>query len=175
MDTRKMVLYFALAIVIFLLWQAWQQDYGQRAAPEAATPPTEMQAAAKSTAVSSSNLPPLSALSDTRQQTTAVGANVTTTPQEQLIEVQTDVLNVKIDKRGGNIIGLNLLKYPVSYQTKNIPVALLTDDPQNYYVAESGLTGEKGPDTKSGQALYQSTQSHYSLATGKNTLVVPLT
>ena len=44
MDTRKMVLYFALAIVIFLLWQAWQQDYGQRAAPEAATPPTEMQA-----------------------------------------------------------------------------------------------------------------------------------
>jgi YidC/Oxa1 family membrane protein insertase len=39
MDNQRLILFVALSLVILLLWQSWQEDYGPQ--PGATTAPTE--------------------------------------------------------------------------------------------------------------------------------------
>ncbi len=124
MYDTKIFLYFALAIVGFLLWNAWQIDYAPKPIPAVST------------------IAPTAKTSIRSPETT----QNRTIPKDHLIEVKTDILDVKIDKMGGNILSLKLRKYPVSYGNK-APETLLTDAQANYYAAQSGLVDKNGLDT----------------------------
>jgi len=62
----------------------------------------------------------------------------------QMITVNTDVLSAQINLAGGNLIHTSLLNYPVS-TTDQTPIDLLNNQPDSFYVAQSGLIGEGLP------------------------------
>jgi len=159
MESQRSFLIIALALVSFLMWQQWNVDYGPKPVVPAAT---------SQTTTSSADL-----------QLSASGSNTTAAPevkaaQAQLVEVKTDVLTVKIDSRGGDIVALELPGFTVSQENK-AAYQLMRQLPGFEYVAQSGLLGDGPDDKKAPRQIYQSAQSSYQLANGQTELIVPFT
>lgn len=175
MELPRLFLLSALFLVAFMLWNAWENDYGHKpVAPAATTTATTVSSvpAIAQTALATATTPPTTppaAVTPTATETT------TTIAPTHLIHVQTDVLSVTIDAQGGNIVSTDLLKYPQQVnQTPSQPFQLLNNDPATLYVAQSGLIGKMGPDTPQGQALYKTAHASYTMAPDQNTLTVDL-
>jgi YidC/Oxa1 family membrane protein insertase len=153
MYDRNIYLYFALAIVGFLLWNAWQTDYGPKPAVTlpARTAPTYVGTAQK-------------------EVPAKVVQNIT---PDRIIKVQTDNFIVDIDKLGGNIVSLRLPRYPVAYETPHIPEALLNNDLATYYSAQSAIVGKNGFNSSS--LLFSSPATSYRLEPNQDSLAVNLT
>jgi YidC/Oxa1 family membrane protein insertase len=92
---------------------------------------------------------------------------------KHIIQVYTDVLQLAVDLRGGDIIELALPKYLAELDKPNKPFVLLEDNASLVYVAQSGLIGTDGIDSK-GRAAYTASASRYRLEDGKDTLTVDL-
>lgn len=168
MERIRIFLYIALFAVVFLLWQTWQQEHQ----PQVTTVTT-------TTAANSSDVPPLAAQQQASSGTPPVAATTAPTanpeqPTAQLISVDTDVLHAEIDPKGGNLVNLQLLKYPVSSKNPDQPTALLNTAPDTLYLAQSGLIGKQGPDTQEGQAVFTPEQLQYRLAPDQNSMDVKM-
>ena len=167
MNQTRTFLIFALLAVAYLLFQAWEKDYGPQ-------PPAVAAAAASTSAGADSSVPGATS-------STAAPAAVPGTVSEasaQLITVSTDVLRLTIDTRGGSVVRSELLHYPVAPVTKKdpdpAPVRLLDDDRAQYFVAQSGLVSNQGP-APDHRAVFAVAQTSYTLAQGQDELKVDLT
>lgn len=83
-----------------------------------------------------------------------------------LIQVETDVLKVKIDPVGGDIVFAELTAYPKDQNNPDVGFTLLDTTAQRNYVVQSGLIGkdELGPDShQAGRAHYQVSQRQFNL------------
>jgi YidC/Oxa1 family membrane protein insertase len=177
LDYIRFTLYALLIFVAFLLYQDWMKEH-----------PTTPTVTTLSSPSSNENgrlasLPtplPTNAAEAAQNPTQAAAATIQTSsdatslPTSQLVQVKTDVLDVTIDTRGGDIIDTKLLHYPVNLGSAQ-PIQLLNDDAKTRYLAESGLLSTVGPDTKQAQALYQTAETHYQLNTNGEDIIVPLT
>jgi YidC/Oxa1 family membrane protein insertase len=171
MDYRRLILYFALAFVAFSLWTAWLKDY-----PSAPSAPAAVEAPQQQVVPSvSSQAPNVPVPPQTPQATAAAAPVLSQTPTERVVDVKTDVLDVKIDTLGGDIVQVALPNYPAEVRTPHVPVTLLNDSPETFYVAQSGVTGPQGPDVPQGQVQYKAEQTSYTLPEGKDQLDVKLT
>lgn len=173
MDIRRTVIFIGLAITSYLLILAWSGDYNQK--PQNA-------------AVASTESSTIDAVSDDVPDTSdahnaQLGNNESPTLPEiqanqanstQIITVNTDVLEVSIDLKGGEVVAVKLPKYPTSIEQKDVPFDLLGNNNTMTYTAQSGLIGRDGIDAK-GAALYSAKQSVYQLADGQEELTVVLT
>ncbi|ULU26149.1 membrane protein insertase YidC [Dyella terrae] len=166
MNQTRTFLIFALLAVAWLLFQAWEKDYGPQ-------PPVAPVAA--STAGTDTSVP--GATSSTASPAAAVPGTVSEA-SAQLITVSTDVLRLTIDTRGGSVVRSELLHYPVAPVTKQnpepAPVRLLDDDRAQYFVAQSGLVSNQG-DAPDHRAVFSVAQTSYTLAQGQDELKVDLT
>jgi YidC/Oxa1 family membrane protein insertase len=163
LDYVRIALYALLIFLCFLLFQAWDKDHPAK--PLASTETTQTSRFVPET---------LNAGNQTAAGTVAAPTPSASVPAKgQIIKVTTDLLNVNIDTRGGDIVQVNLLKYPESLGSK-LPFVLLNDDPKTQYVAESGLLSKQGPDTSQEQAVYTAAQTEYALESGQNELTVSL-
>ncbi len=167
MDIQRPILIVALAIVSYLLVLQWNQDYGQPQLP----PPTTATATTLPNAQATpapADVPSASSQRNTMPNTTVIAAG------QALIHVETDVLKLAIDPRGGDIVQLGLPAYPRSLEHRDIPSVLFDNGTERTYVAQSGLVGD-GPDARaSGRPTYSSAQTEYRLVAGENQLVVEL-
>jgi YidC/Oxa1 family membrane protein insertase len=167
MESQRSFLIIGLALVSFLLWQQWHDDYG----PKPTQPIEAQQASQVSQGVPS--------FDDEQAQDVPAGDSVpNAVPMQQsananrIIEVKTDTLDLRIDLLGGDVITADLLKFPV-VQGSDEPYSLLRSG-KNLYVAQSGLTGPQGPDgSAEGRPVYSAENERYEM-TG-DTLTVPLT
>lgn len=107
----------------YMLWEAWQRDYGP-SPPQVQTQPAA-QAEAKAQAESATSAEAGPSLEGSGRVT-----------------IQTDVIRAEIDLAGGNIQLVDLLKYPVSKDKPNEPVRLLTDEPGRLFVTQTGFLGD---------------------------------
>src|SRR6185436_16922866 len=57
------------------------------------------------------------------------------------IQVSSDVLDIKIDRQGGDIVYAALPKFTAKLETPDQPFVLLEQDAARSYVAQSGLIG----------------------------------
>jgi YidC/Oxa1 family membrane protein insertase len=158
MESQRSLLVIGLALVSFLLWQQWNID----TAPKPVTPVTET---SQSTGSSSADL----------QLTTADSEqNVAVAASARIISVKTDVLDLKIDSRGGDIVALQLPAFEL-HKDAGDAYPLMRRQDGFEYVAQSGLIGRDGPDDgRNARPVYQTAQSSYQLADGATELVVPL-
>ena len=171
MDYKKTALYILLAVVGVALWNAWMQDNA----------PTEQTKTELSTKAGASGLSiPQGVSSD---ETTPVSQNAATIlpssianqvniPAERIIHVHTDVLDVSIDRLGGNIIGSQLLKYNKTVTNKT-PLSLLNDQPDSLYLAQSGIIASD-QNKNTSPILFHSAQKNYHLGIGQHALTVSL-
>ena len=156
MDSRRGLLVIALLFMSFIVYQQWQLDYHT---PKPVV--TEQAKTAVSDVPSSANSNANTVVNETQTK-----GNV--------ITLENDVFRLQINTVGGDVVGSELLKYDAELDSKT-PFVLLQNTPQHTYVAQSGLIGKDGIDTKSGRAVYQVEGSSFKLAEGQNELVVPFT
>lgn len=173
-DFKRIALYVVFAFFASQLWVAWQQEQAVVQQQQATTQ------ASQATAVASPDLPSIQASASSANASEAQGqqglpeTRLQPTPSSRLVWVETDVLRIAIDKQGGSIVRSELLQYPESVRRQSNPVQILSDNPNELYIAQSGLLSQRGPDKQSGQAMLQSSSNHYALKNGENVLDVRL-
>ena len=170
MDIQRSILLVALAIVSYLMVLQWNEDYGQAALP------TQSSAVASN---SNPDLPDAPTVASSNDDIPAANSEQaqpesTVAVSDQLIRVKTDVLDLAIDPRGGDIVQLTLPAYPRRQDRPEIPFQLFDNGGERLYLAQSGLIGSNAPDKSSGRALWSSAQQQYQLADGQDELVVEL-
>ena len=92
-----------------------------------------------------------------------------------LVAVRTDVFDLRVDLRGGSLVGADLLQYPVKKEDPERKVRLLDLDPARFAVAQSGLVATAGS-APSHEALFATADGRrdFRLADGQDRLEVPL-
>ncbi|MFT6920722.1 MAG: YidC/Oxa1 family membrane protein insertase [Cognaticolwellia sp.] len=159
MESQRSFLFIALMVVTYLLFNQWQTDKA---------PILEQPAVTQQTTPSTSNgefVPESSA-------TATSISNETKVVSATLITVKNDVLSLKIDTNGGDIVEAKLLKFDTE-QGNGVPFTILRND-RDRYVAQSGLTGAQGLDRViPGRPIYQTSATSYQ-ANASEELVIDL-
>jgi len=174
MNSPRPFLFFAVLLSGFFLWQAWQQDYAAR--PTGSTPPAASAATPAAATTGSADVPTASATGTSAPPAPAAPASAPAASSGPAphVEITTDLLHAVIDTRGGSLIGADLLAYPLEPHDKTKPVQLLADNPEHYFVVQTGLvsSGSAAPDHR---ALFLAEKTAYQLVPGADTVEVPLT
>ena len=165
MDNQRLFLFFALAMVLMLIWQAWEQH---NAPPPALAPASTDGTSAPAVAPGVPQAP----------VSQAVEATPSLKPSEALasgtrIQVRTDLFEAVIDSQGGDMRELRLRQYPVALDKPEEAFPLMRDAGPELFIAQSGLIGldSQYPNHKT---PFTAERSHYTLADGQNDLRVPL-
>jgi YidC/Oxa1 family membrane protein insertase len=175
MDWKKSLNIAAIGFVAWLLiieWSNFQDDVASQ------IPQQESEL----TIPQPSQLPTLESqqvnqLSDELPLLIDTPAAVVETPVDaRLVTVTTDAVEVTIDTLGGDIVQVKLLKHLTKMaEDGGEPFTLLTRSSKNEYIAQSGLIGKNGTDTREGRGAYSTSASQFSLESNQSTLNVDLT
>ena len=148
MNQTRVFLIFAWLMVATLLWMQWGQQKAAPVAPAAATLVTAAPAGSTvpTATPSTGTAPGASGTVPTAPMVPATPATAAKTSTAARVTVSTDVLRLVVD--GGSVLQADLLHYPQSKAPGSGPVRLMSEDPQHFYVAESGwVSGQsKAPD-----------------------------
>ena len=173
MDIQRIVLFAGLAIVSYLMVLAWNEDYHQPVDTA-----TVQEQSADNTAVddelslpgTDQQVPTTTGDFQAPGDETAASASDLATA-DRLVTVRTDVLELKIDRVGGNVVEASLLEYDRTLDSEQ-PLRLLQTTENRTYFLESGLIGRDGFDSrKNGETpVYQVAEPEMMLAEGQNSL-----
>ena len=160
MDVQRIILIGALAIISYMLVLQWNQDFGVQPEPVAQTESVSAyQSNTDAPTENGSDLPTTEAATNPD----VPEAKTTAPQQQQLISVKTDVLELVIDTKGGDIIEVALPQYKATLGSEQ-PFVLLEQNGNRTYVSQSGLIGKNGPDADpKGRPTYVTTQNSYQL------------
>ncbi len=176
----RMFLWLGLVLALWLNYETWQRDYALPVPPTATTAIAAPSAkevtglaasvpqAAATTTGEASVAPQAAATSVTAPEASASPTSVTST-----INVATDVLNVEISLRGGDLVLADLTQYPL-VKGEDTRVRLLNTNPSNFYLLQTGLTGAAGEARPTHLADFEAAQTEYRLSDGADELRVPL-
>lgn len=168
MDVQRIILIGALCLISYLLVLQWNQDYGQQPEAQEVT-----------TSVSAYDSQPVNSELPKADESAQAGdmpatAQQAAATQAQLISVKTDVLDILIDTKGGDIIQVALPEYKATLGS-DLPFVLLEQTTNRTYVSQSGLVGKNGPDASpEGRPTYAVSQNEYVLGE-QDELAVDLT
>ena len=187
MDNIRFILVVTFSMLIFMLWQAWEQDYGPK--PEVAAIVNPESAKSKEDLPISAT--PEQALSASQEP--VLTTNTTLAAVAKTVKVKTDVIALEIDMQGGTVTNLDLLNYPIEksntvvdslrkmigmevLKASSVPVRLFNNNPENIFIAQSGLIADSGSANASDHyTVFKSEQDSYALQPGQDSMQVPLT
>jgi len=163
MNTKhiKNILLAAMLLIVGMLWVRWQLKYPPAPAPEASAAVHAKQTAGGE--APNLNIGDAPGTHNTTKVSPGLPAPKNTPMSTRLITIKTDLLTVKINPKGGNVVGAALLKYPKTLHSK-APLALLYQNEQGRHIAQSGLIGQGMPQSMQ----FSSTQSTYNLGHNRN-------
>ena len=158
MESQRSFLFIALMVVTYLLFTEYQKDNAPVIDQTAISQTTNQVTSGDSDSIpeSSSSAMPMATMQKA---------------SEQVITINTDVLVVKIDTTGGDIIDAKLVKFDTE-QGNGIPFTVMQNGNRKY-IAQSGLIGAQGIDKASGRPIYLTSSNSYT-QTGEDPLVVDL-
>ncbi|MCG6868243.1 MAG: membrane protein insertase YidC [Gammaproteobacteria bacterium] len=172
MENQRLLVYLSLALVLFMIWQAWQQDYGPVNLPGSAaveSRPSGEPSPAEDTPVPG-DIPSVPRTEPEQAQG----------PDAQTIRVVTDVIDARISTTGGDIVQVKLPTYPVSIDEPDVPFTLL-DDSAHVYIAQTGLVFDGDASGRDADELAPNHHAPFSagsevfeLKDGEDELRVPL-
>ena len=159
MDMQRLFLLMVFCLSVYLLVDAWQREQGQKPATQNEHPGrTQQVAPTPSEKLTAVQQPP------NTPQASAFEAG-------QKISVKTDYLLAEIDTAGGDLRKLELLKHRDTLDKKK-NFMLFQYEPENIYVAQSGLIGHDLPTHKT---QFSADATSYELKPGAERLEVRLT
>src|SRR5262245_40567837 len=160
MDTQRLVLLFIFGFSVLMLWDAWEKDHRPKpAAPAAASAP----AAVPATPAAKPETP--SAAAAKPGEATVPGAAAAAAKGETVV-VRTDLVVAEIDTLGATLKRVELLKHK---DAKDASQNLVLLGPEHQYEAQSGLTGDGGPNHRT---LWSVQPGERTLAAGAQSLEV---
>ncbi|MDQ5849480.1 MAG: membrane protein insertase YidC, partial [Pseudomonadota bacterium] len=155
MDTQRLILLFIFSFSLLMLWEAWDRETRPKPAP--AKPQAQKGVPAPKPAPGSAPQSPPSSVP--AAETSSAG---------EIIRITTDLVAADIDTLGGTLKRLELLRHKDSKDpTKN----LLLFGPEHRYEAQSGITGDAGPNHRT---LWQARPGERSLGADQSTLELRL-
>ena len=186
MDNLRFVLVVTFAMLVFMLWQAWEQDYGPK--PEVAAIVSQEGIKAKE------DLPTTAEASLQAESTlqNPVASPVAVASTSNTVKIKTDVIALEIDLQGGTVTNLDLLDYPVEKannvvnslrkmvgmevaEIDSAPVRLFNNNQEKIFVAQSGLIADSGfAAAPNHYTVFANEQDSYTLEPGQDSLIVPL-
>lgn len=179
MNNQRLFLYIALAFVMYLIWLTWQQEHAPQPIPQQSS--EQASTIVDSDMQSTEDVPEAPVSEGFKQADVDLEQKPEETKKSQKIQIKTDVLDVIIDTRGGDIRQLDLPTYPVSLKQQDQPFRLLYSDSRTY-IAQSGLRHDKVKGKQAANALapthydiFSSEKSSYVLKKGEEKLDVKLT
>ena len=170
MDIQRILLIAAIAALSFMLVTEWV-NFRQQPMPAAAVDgprggtPSVPDAAERSDAAEDIPQLPGEALPE---------PELPTANSDAVVEVETDVLKLRIDLRGGDVVYAALPEHFARIDSPDQPFVLLEQSREREYIAQSGLIGRDGTDTRDGRPTFSTEQARYQLAEGQDTLTVTL-
>lgn len=179
MDNLRFVLIMAFVMISYMLWEAWQFDYGPKPQLPVSDTPTVMSSGADTPA-------------NGEQGASQSEATVSAVDSAKIVRVRTDVFELEIDTQGGTLRNLDLLQYPKEKENTIVtnlrklvgldpeevdmsPVRLFNTDDEKLFLAQSGLVGANGSMAPDHHAIFSVAKDSYELKAGDDSLVVPLT
>jgi YidC/Oxa1 family membrane protein insertase len=190
MPNIRLMLWGVLAAILFLNYQTWLHDYETPVpAPAAQTGSGATSTATAPASTLADALPQAPSAAPTGAPPAATAAPPATAPAPQgapttpaadtptaALHVSTDVLEIGINLKGGELDQADLKDYPLRKDTPNIPVRLLSyEPPPSLYLLQSGLIGSAGETAPTHLAVWKSAEKSFVLAPGATELRVPLT
>ncbi len=164
MDTQRLILFFVFSFSLLLLWTEWEKERRPKPVPV----PPAAQRAAESKSVPGVVPTPSTAPAVTAAQPVPAAPTQATAAKGEIIQVRTDVLVADIDTLGGGVARLELLKHKEADDSSKNLVLL---GPEHHYFAQSGLTGEGGPNHRT---LWRVLPGERELGQGRNALQLRL-
>ena len=168
MDNIKTFLIFGLLIVSLLLWEAWQNEYARPAQVAEQT----MTEAGVYPVEEKGDLPDLPVISNVSDGSLPALEKRRATGGSKQVHIKTDLMDLYIDSKGGDIRRLALSKYPVESSKPDVPVQFLNDNAADFFVVQSGLRSDARAPTHYEQ--YSVEKSEYELTAGKDSITVPM-
>ena len=179
MDLQRSLLIGAIAVLSFMLLTEWVAFKDDKAAIETAQATRLIANTDSNTAeLPQVSEPTLFATDDDVPSTPELieaeaPPQITQKNSGRIILVRTDSLQLAIDLNGGDIIELALPRYLEEIDNPDIPFVLLEQNDSRTYIAQSGLIGSNGIDSK-GRALFTASADSFELSESDDTLVVDL-
>ena len=181
MEQQRLFLTIGLFFLLYLAYDAWQLEFGPK--PVTYT----QQASPTSQTAGGTNIP----MGADNIASSAVPESASTVPsavtpvmtkaiqQAKRIFVETDVLHLEIDSKGGDVRVVDLIKYPKTSKDDKEAFRLMSDANKDLYIAQSGFAGKsKTKDTvvtaPNHNTIYKVEKTDYKLADGKDAVKVDL-
>ena len=166
MDNMRLLVWATFSLLLWLTYQAWITQY-PAVVGEIPQATADNDAVPSLPIISSPELPLLNDLSaeDTLP--------ITEQGPTQSVRVQTDVLDILIDEKGGDLVRADLPNYPVD-KSSNMPVRLLNFEQQDRWVLQTGLRSVAGDNEPNHLAQFSADRNQYSLSEGAEELEVVL-
>ncbi|WP_249976385.1 membrane protein insertase YidC [Vreelandella olivaria] len=171
MDVKRLLLLIPLAVLAYLLVVQWNQDYGQTTYDSTPDITQSSNGAQNGNAGNGDELAvpsvstPQSAISEDMP-----GETESETASRDFIAVSTDVLDVRIDPHGGDIVYAALPQHKLTLDSDRNYV-LLSDNATRSYVARSGLQ----IDGQASRIVFTPERTEYRLGNNDDQLNVDLT
>ncbi len=171
MDNLRLLLFFALAVVLLLIYQAWMNDYGTPATPPETIPQP----------VPAEKIPESGGTSDSPEvpdapMPTVVAAtpvpSVQAVGSEDFVRVETDLLRLEISRQGATVVSAWLKDYAVTAEEPETEFRLLKPSPPNMFIAQSGLLGGEEGQLPTHQADFTSVGDSFVLGPDEDELIV---
>ena len=179
MENIRFLLIVVFAMLLYMLWEAWQVDYGPK--PEVVAieqPVIDSKEDLPTAAVTESEIQSINPeVKDLKNDSTDVSSvPLLETRSDKIITVETDVYRLEIDTKGGTLRNLDLLKYPVSKDNPDQVIRLFNSEIDKLYLGQSGLISASGsPSLPTHHSIFSSGKDNYVLTDEINILKVPLT
>ena len=168
MDNLRFILIASLGLVLLMLWQEWEKDYGSPVSQAEIMKPENRDEHGGDVPITP-KLPETKKQSLTNIETAPSVAS--SSPSEKPTVVETDLYRISLGKKGGGVDKVELLKYPVALDKPDEPIILLNNTDSLFYVAQGGLLSDNGGPTH--EATFTTTSNHYVLSESEDKLIVP--
>ncbi|MCK8515255.1 membrane protein insertase YidC [Methylonatrum kenyense] len=172
METQRLIQFFALGLLLLLIWGAWEREHR-------APPPTEEEVAEEQDETGDEQFVPddLDAEGPDRDTTTKEDGVRPDAADEDTevrdVRITTDLLDVVISTRGGELRRVDLLDYPVSTDDQT-PLRLMSDEPSRLFIARAGIVTQNAAQGPGSRGIYKVDQDSFSLEDDADSLTVPL-
>ena len=165
MDTQRLILFFIFGFSLLMLWDAWEKEQRPKPAPQAQS------AAATAVPTPAGKLGPQPGAAPAAQPAVAGSVPGAAAPvaKSETIVVRTDLIVAEIDTLGATLKRVELLRHKEANDSTRNLVLL---GAEHSYEAQSGVTGEGGPNHRT---LWSLQAGNTVLKDGQDALEVRLT
>ncbi len=176
METQRLLLYLAFGFLCLIIYQTWMLDY-HAPAPVAQTSTDTPGASTQPAAVQTdASLPSAEDIPNAVAGSSAPAAQAPAQdPQVRTVSFSTDVIDGSISTLGATINKVELKDYPISIEQPDTSFLLVSDDPLQYLVAESGLQARANEPAPTHKEIMSVEGDSFNLEEGQNTLSIPFT